>query len=408
MEYLMFETTIKNFLTLSGFNFDCDVKANINGEIDFVAEFNNKVYGFTLKQSITATAIDKLNSYLNKHIDIIINEYILVTVENPSTKQLERFHKNTTNNIFNKVWCGLNNLPQLIGMNKKINFKSPKTLAFLQTASVSKNIKKYMTSLKNKPININFDNPNNFFTELKSLNKDKKIFYEYTKLNRQFSYPTIAKLYESKEDLNKLLKIGNKSENSIVILSDIKNFSTITTKVAKKNRDFIYFKETMGKYYQKARELVWKYGGTFDKFIGDAVLAIFNYPFNSEEAHLNAVNYAKELIKIGEETIGKFAYNLKLNVETGTRVGMSSGEIWVLNLNYEELEVAFIGNVINITARLEKACETNGILICNDIKEKLESTNSQYFSELKLTERILEGDDIKGQTGEFLTWQIEI
>ncbi len=157
MEYLMFESTVKNFLTLSGFNFDCDVKANINGEIDFVAEFNNKVYGFTLKQSITATAIDKLNAYLNKHIDIIINEYILVTVENPSTKQLERFHKNTTNNIFNKVWCGLNNLPQLIGMNKKINFKSPKTLAFLQTASVSKNIKKYMTSLKNKPININLE-----------------------------------------------------------------------------------------------------------------------------------------------------------------------------------------------------------------------------------------------------------
>jgi class 3 adenylate cyclase/tetratricopeptide (TPR) repeat protein len=106
-------------------------------------------------------------------------------------------------------------------------------------------------------------------------------------------------------------------------------------------------------YHQRVRSELERFGGTVEKFIGDAVMAVFGAPVAHEDDPERAVRAAlairDQLVEEGELEV---------------RIGITTGEALVaLGARPEAGEGMASGDVVNTAARLQAAAQTNGILV---------------------------------------------
>ena len=101
-------------------------------------------------------------------------------------------------------------------------------------------------------------------------------------------------------------------------------------------------------------DAVQKYGGMVDKYIGDAMMAIFNAPMDLKHHEQVAVKCAKEI----QENI----INADIGVEIG--VGVNTGEAVIGNMGSDtRFDYSAIGDAVNTAARLESATKEAGVNI---------------------------------------------
>src|SRR4030042_4416885 len=164
----------------------------------------------------------------------------------------------------------------------------------------------------------------------------------------------------------------------------------------------------MGKYYRSARNLVWQYGGMLDKFIGDAVLGVFGYPQGPNNSASNAIRFSLDLIKIGANILGEWKRMINAKISSGTRVGISTGDGGPINSGGEHgIHLTIFGDTVNLSARLEKNCDVNGVLFDNRTKAKAEEEDLNYIKSVEFAEREIPPADAKGQTEQIIAWQIK-
>ena len=115
-------------------------------------------------------------------------------------------------------------------------------------------------------------------------------------------------------------------------------------------------RHVLARYFEVARDAVERHGGVVEKFIGDAVMAVFGVPQVHEDDALRAVRAAAELrlevAGLNEELERDFGTRLAL------RIGVNTGE--VVTGTEERLAT---GDAVNVAARLEQAAQPDEILI---------------------------------------------
>ena len=111
-------------------------------------------------------------------------------------------------------------------------------------------------------------------------------------------------------------------------------------------------RRALGRYFEEIRLVVERHGGTVEKFIGDAAMAVFGIPVAHEDDALRAVRAVAEirerLATLGEE----------LSVALSFRTGVNTGEVVA-----GEGETLVTGDAVNVAARLEQAANPGEILI---------------------------------------------
>jgi DNA-binding SARP family transcriptional activator len=113
------------------------------------------------------------------------------------------------------------------------------------------------------------------------------------------------------------------------------------------------YRQLISRYFELVRERIAKHGGTLEKFIGDAVMAVFGVPQLHEDDALRAVRAAVEVqAALCEE---------EWNVPVAARIGVSTGEVHVLSAPGEDLHVS--GAVASVAAQLEANAPAGGVLI---------------------------------------------
>ena len=116
------------------------------------------------------------------------------------------------------------------------------------------------------------------------------------------------------------------------------------------------FRHVMARYFDEARRVIERHGGTVEKFIGDAVMAVFGVPVLHEDDAVRAVRAAAEL------RLAMHALNEELAHDYGTtlelRIGINTGE--VVTGTEERLAT---GDAVNVAARLQQAAAPGEILL---------------------------------------------
>ncbi|HSA07266.1 MAG TPA: adenylate/guanylate cyclase domain-containing protein [Candidatus Gastranaerophilales bacterium] len=188
----------------------------------------------------------------------------------------------------------------------------------------------------------------------------------------------IAK-YVSKDIMEEILKnpdsvkLKGKRSDITVLFVDIRNFTSIS-----ETTDPQKVSELLNEYFNELIPVIFKYHGTVNKFIGDAVMAIFGAPIECSDHPENAVRCAIEMYERIQDLKLKWEKENKPEINVG--IGISTGEAFVGNVGAKErFEYSAIGNTVNIANRLEsfnKLYKTS-ILISettyNRVKDKIEA-----------------------------------
>jgi len=143
------------------------------------------------------------------------------------------------------------------------------------------------------------------------------------------------------------LKLGGKRADVTVLFADIRGFTSLSENMSAEEVSNI-----LNEYFTGIEPIISKHSGVINKFIGDAVMAIFGEPIHDKNHALNAVKCADEILEKVEELQKKWLKEGKPKIEIG--VGINTGEAFVGNIGSEtRLEYTVIGDVVNLASRIE-------------------------------------------------------
>jgi len=122
----------------------------------------------------------------------------------------------------------------------------------------------------------------------------------------------------------------------------------------------------LNEYLTLTTESVFEVGGTLDKFIGDATMALFNAPFDLDDYAYRSVKAAM-LIARGSEKIDRIAFE-KYGKHCSFGIGVNLGEAVVGNIgSRSRMDYTAIGDTVNTAARLEANASAGEILISEEL-----------------------------------------
>ena len=118
-------------------------------------------------------------------------------------------------------------------------------------------------------------------------------------------------------------------------------------------------REVMNRYFEEMKRSIERHGGSIEKFIGDAVMAVFGLPTAHEDDALRAVRAAWDMRAALTDLNVELDH--RLGVTLANRTGIATGEV-VANQAHGGQRLA-TGDTVNVAARLEQAAPQNEILI---------------------------------------------
>ncbi len=172
-----------------------------------------------------------------------------------------------------------------------------------------------------------------------------------SKLGRYFS-PDVVSRISSEGDA--LLGIGGRAQTVAVMFCDIRDFTRLTEKLPPAEAVAL-----LSDYHARMVEAIFRFGGTIDKFIGDAIMVTFGTPDPRPDD-------AERAVRAG------LAMNVALaalNAERAQRgappirhgIGIHAGPVIAGNIGTaERLEYTVIGDTVNVASRIQDACKTTG------------------------------------------------
>ena len=181
---------------------------------------------------------------------------------------------------------------------------------------------------------------------------------------------TLAR-YMTKEIADQLMdsdaQLGGQMRELSILFSDIRNFTTISERLGPQETVVM-----LNEYFSLMVDTLFQHGGILDKFIGDAMLAIFGAPFSTGEDADRAVTTAIAMMR----ALKQFnASRMLKNQETiAIGIGIATDNVLVGNIgSMKRMDYTVIGDGVNLASRLEGATKFyhSDILISEKTYEQL-------------------------------------
>lgn len=191
------------------------------------------------------------------------------------------------------------------------------------------------------------------FRSLRMLLKFAAAESQKTTLSRYFSPDLVSEIVSEPEVISK-----GKRQKVTVLFSDIRGFTQFSEPMDPEELSFF-----LTEFRRRMVRAIFKYKGSLDKFVGDAVMATFGTPSPSEtegEDSKNAVLAAKsmldELKQWNKERVAEGLTDIKIGI------GIHTGEVFCGSIGSEErMEYTVIGDTVNTASRIESACKDLGV-----------------------------------------------
>ena len=180
---------------------------------------------------------------------------------------------------------------------------------------------------------------------------------------RKYVAPQVVEEISKNHDYQ--LKLGGEKRHIAVLFVDIRGFTPLSEALQPEQ-----VVEILNEYLSLVTQAVFQNGGTLDKFIGDAAMAVFNAPFDSDDYVYKAVCAARD-IAAGSERIGA-TFMERFGKKVSYGIGVNCGDAVVGNIGSQfRMDYTAIGDTVNTAARLEANAKAGQILISQFVCERL-------------------------------------
>ncbi len=174
------------------------------------------------------------------------------------------------------------------------------------------------------------------------------------RLERYFSPQVIETILKggvgTKEDIMEPREL-----TATVLFTDIVGFTRLSEQMPPREINTV-----LNQHFHRMADIVFQYGGTLDKYLGDGLMAVFGAPMEKEDDAERAIQAAKqmreELREMMDETGAGTPFDIRIGVNTGRVVAGNIG-------SPNRVDYTVIGDPVNVASRLESMAEPNQILI---------------------------------------------
>jgi adenylate cyclase len=161
--------------------------------------------------------------------------------------------------------------------------------------------------------------------------------------------------------------LGGEKKKVSILFCDIRGFTTMTEKEPVET-----IVTLLNEYFSAMSDVIFKNHGTLDKFIGDAIMAIYGAPLEMKDGAYQCVKTAVEMRDKLTKLNDKWKSEKKPQIQVG--YGINTGEAIVGNIGSERrMEYTAIGDMVNVAARVEGETEGSQIFITEETFAELGS-----------------------------------
>lgn len=181
---------------------------------------------------------------------------------------------------------------------------------------------------------------------------------------KKYVAPQVVDEISKKGDFK--IVLGGENRHIAVLFVDIRGFTPMSESLQPEQ-----VVEILNEYLSLTTGAIFKNGGTLDKFIGDATMAVFNAPFDLDDYIYKAVCTAIDIAAGSEELEKKLMERFGKSVSFG--IGVNCGQAVVGNIGCNvRMDYTAIGDTVNTAARLESNAKRGQILISKAVYDALE------------------------------------
>ena len=173
---------------------------------------------------------------------------------------------------------------------------------------------------------------------------------------------------------NYKIELGGRDREIAVLFVDIRGFTSMSEGLSPEKIVGI-----LNRYLGMVTEAIFRNDGTLDKFIGDAVMAVYNAPLDVE-------NYACKAVQTGLDIVAavdKINVELKneFGIEIACGVGVHSGRAVVGNIGCSfRMDYTAIGDTVNVAERLESIAKGGQVLISKNLYEQVKDQYNAVYA----------------------------
>jgi class 3 adenylate cyclase len=198
-------------------------------------------------------------------------------------------------------------------------------------------------------------------TRVRSLLQVKKLHDEIEARNRLLRQVLDRYVAEDVADIiltdpDRYLKLGGEIRAVTVLFADIRGFTEFT-----ESHTGPQVIETLNRIFQALSALIFSHKGTFDKYLGDGLMAFYGAPLAADDDAQRALETAIEMQRWFGELHREAGPDL---ARLGLGIGLHSGEVVVGNIGSEKvMDYTVVGDVVNVAKRLQERARRGQILI---------------------------------------------
>ncbi len=196
-----------------------------------------------------------------------------------------------------------------------------------------------------------------------------------TNLARYLSPQIVDQIVKKDVQVN----LGGDKRVVTVLFSDIRNFTSIT-----ESRPPDQLVHILNQYFTEMASIIFANQGSLDKYIGDAIVAVFGSLITLENSARNAVQAAIQMMNrlpiLNERWMREYGFTMQIGI------GINTGEVFLGNIGSpERMEFTVIGDTVNVASRFSGLARPGQVLVTRETLNRLGSADIKC-SELPLAE----------------------
>ena len=192
-------------------------------------------------------------------------------------------------------------------------------------------------------------------------------------IKKQFEHYLDPRMVQKLQKNPELLKLGGERRTMTFLFSDIRGFTPISESFVDNPEGLV---ELINRFLTNQTDIILKWGGTVDKYMGDCIMAFWNAPLDDENHTHSAISAAIEM----REALEEFNEGEHTGISIHTGTGINTGTCIVGNMgSTSRFDYSVIGDAVNLAARLESQCkEWSTDLIISEYAQSIESDNFEF------------------------------